>query len=96
MSNEKAKRETAGFFRGAPNWVITQVEGMPEGVSFESDQTMRRTPWYQSDLPVPPGYVSTSQWISIFIVIAGVLVWLGVRKAAVPGFTEAVASRSGE
>ena len=47
------------------------------------------TRWYGSDLPKPPGYVSTSQWISIFVVIAGVGIFLLGRKLNEPGFTTA-------
>ena len=94
ISDGEAKRETVGFDRGAPNWVVTKIEGLPEGVEFRSDRTMRRTPWYASDLPVPPGYVSTSQWISIFIMIAGVILVIYTRKWAVPGYSEAVALKS--
>ena len=93
ISEEQAKRETSGFFKGgAPQWVVTKIEGLPEGVEFLSDQTLRKTPWYGSDLPVPPGYFSTSQWISIFIVIAGVLLLVYTRRWAVPGYSEAIAT----
>ena len=48
--------------------------------------------WYHSDLPPPPGYVSTSQWISLLVVAAGVGILLLARRLNVPGYTEAVAN----
>ena len=96
ISDKQTPKEKAGFFQGAPNWVVTKIDGLPDGVTFDSDQTLRKTPWYSSDLPVPPGYVSTSQWISIFIVIVGVMLVVYTRRWAIPGYTEAVAKKSAE
>lgn len=93
MSDEPAKKQTGGFFAGAPSWRVDRVEGLPEGVEFMIDVRMRRTPWYGSDLPVPPGYVSTSQWISIFIIGAGILILVVSRRLRVPGYTEALRQR---
>ena len=50
-----------------------------------------RTEWYDSHLPSPPGYVSTSQWIGIGTLLAGVLVLLVVRKLQPQGYKDAVA-----
>ncbi len=48
---------------------------------------------YESDLPSPPGFVSTSQWISILVVAGGVLILVIARKLHQPGFAESVAAR---
>jgi len=97
ITDEEARRRKSGPFAGAaPNWQINKVDGLPSRARFDVDYSLRRRgpnpdPWYGSDLPVPPGYVSTSQWISIFIVIAGVLLLLASRAWQVPGYSEAVA-----
>jgi len=73
--------------RGAPpEWNISKVEGVPANVQI----TALNTIWYGSHLPKPPGYVSTSQWISVGIVLAGVLILLVSRRLREPGFSEAV------
>jgi phosphatidylglycerol:prolipoprotein diacylglycerol transferase len=73
-------------------WVIRSVEGLPEQVSFSS----RSSEWYGSHLPEPPDYVSTSQWISIAIVLAGAGIVLYARKRREPGYAEAVAAHAAE
>jgi phosphatidylglycerol:prolipoprotein diacylglycerol transferase len=103
ITDERADRVEQGPFAGrAPNWTIDTVtrgdETLLKGVVYRADPTLRRrhgspNPWYDSDLPVPPGYVSTSQWISIFVIAAGVSILLGARRWNVPGYTAAVASR---
>jgi hypothetical protein len=40
--------------------------------------------------------VSTSQWISVFVVAAGVLLLAYCRRLDRPGFTEAVATAQAE
>jgi hypothetical protein len=78
-------RET-GRGGAPPRWAITSVEGLGSDVRISS-----ATPrWYESDLPPPPGYVSTSQWISLIVVAAGVGILLIARRINEPGFTEAV------
>ena len=62
-------------------WVIRSIEGLPDNVSVSS----RSTQWYGSHLPEPPDYVSTSQWISIAIVLAGVGIVLYARRRREPG-----------
>lgn len=70
-----------------PDWNVAKVSGLPEGVRVTSG-----TPdWYASHLPVPPGYVSTSQWISVFVVLGGVALLLLSRRLQVPGYAAAVA-----
>ena len=103
ISDEPAKPQKEGPFAGmAPNWQINEVEGLPDGVPFRSDIRLRTrgghpNPYYGSDLPKPPDYVSTSQWISIFILIAGVLVLLAAQRVwKEPGYTEAVAAAQRE
>ncbi|MHC4932915.1 MAG: prolipoprotein diacylglyceryl transferase [Planctomycetota bacterium] len=94
ISDQRAQRRKSGRRLEAPGWEITGVDGLPAGVSFRSSLRRPRgglpTPWYASDLPVPPGYVSTSQWISIAVVVAGVLMLVGFRKYGQQSFRAAV------
>jgi phosphatidylglycerol:prolipoprotein diacylglycerol transferase len=71
-----------------PRWPIATVEGLPSEARLGSAGER----WYHSDLPSPPGYVSTSQWISLIVVAAGVGLLLLARRIDEPGFTEAVAN----
>ncbi|HEX5136770.1 MAG TPA: prolipoprotein diacylglyceryl transferase [Planctomycetota bacterium] len=80
------KAEAAAFHRF--NWPIDRIEGA-EGATIKVIEPRA----YNSDLPQPPGFVSTSQWISIAVVLGGVLVLLIARKLKQPGFAEAVAAR---
>jgi len=90
ISDEPAEARKEAFFRGgAPEWTLTTVDGLQDGVELARADSSR---WYHSDLPQPPGYVSTSQWISIFVCLAGIAVLLLARAAKVPGFREAVAA----
>jgi len=66
-------------------WPVDRIEGL-EGATVHV-LTVRQ---YNSDLPKPPGFVSTSQWISIAVVLGGVLILLIGRKLRQPGFREAV------
>ncbi|MDH3592971.1 MAG: prolipoprotein diacylglyceryl transferase, partial [Planctomycetota bacterium] len=96
ISDGPVKPQATGPFggRSAPRWSVSSIEGLPaEGVTVSAPDQTR---WYHSDLPVPPGYVSTSQWISIFVVIGGVLFWLIARKLGESGFTEAAARHAAE
>jgi len=68
-----------------PEWNVVAPPGTPPGVDFQS-----RTRAYGSDLPVPPGYVSTSQWISILVVLAGTGIILLARRAKIPPYAAAV------
>jgi phosphatidylglycerol:prolipoprotein diacylglycerol transferase len=72
----------------APPWEIAEVEGLPAGASVEARPVATpgrgRSGWYDSHLPVPPGYVSTSQWISVLVVGGAVLAWLTARRLRVP------------
>ena len=69
-------------------WPVSSIEGV-EGVTVK----VVRTREYKSDLPQPPGFVSTSQWISIAVALGGLFIVLIARKFRQPGFTEAVAAR---
>jgi len=77
---------------GPPRWAIATVTGLANDARFTSAQPR----WYQSDLPPPPGYVSTSQWISLIVVAAGIGILLLVRRLNVPGYSEAVENREPE
>jgi len=68
-------------------WPVDRIEGL-EGAEVH---VVELRP-YNSDLPKPPGFVSTSQWISIAVVLGGVLILLIGRKLKQPGFREAVAA----
>jgi len=70
----------------APPWPVAEVKGLPAGVKPEVGDTR----WYRSDLPQPPGYISTSQYISIGVVICGVVMLLGFRKLNAQSFADAV------
>ncbi|MHC5031570.1 MAG: prolipoprotein diacylglyceryl transferase, partial [Planctomycetota bacterium] len=78
-------RET-GRIGPPPRWPVVTVEGLGSDASLQAAGER----WYYSDLPPPPGYVSTSQWISLLVVAAGVGILLLARKLNVPGYTEAV------
>ena len=69
-------------------WNVDRIEGL-EGATVK---TVNVRP-YRSDLPQPPGYVSTSQWISILVVLGGVIILVVGHRLRQPGFTEAVAAR---
>lgn len=67
-------------------WPADRIEGL-EGATVRGLTTRP----YNSDLPKPPGYVSTSQWISIGVVLSGVAILLISRRLRRPGFADAVA-----
>jgi phosphatidylglycerol:prolipoprotein diacylglycerol transferase len=79
------KSELAAFHR--LQWPVDRIEGVP-GVTV---RTLQVRP-YKSDLPQPPGYVSTSQWISVGVALAGIVVYMIARRMRQPGFAEAVAA----
>jgi phosphatidylglycerol:prolipoprotein diacylglycerol transferase len=92
MSDERQSRKVLPT---ELNWTISGVDGLPDGVEVFSDQGLRTQQggpnyWYGSDLPRPPAYVSTSQWISVFIAACGVVLLLAFRKLGEPGFQHAV------
>jgi len=60
----------------APEWSVRGVEGLPEGVRIRNLPAR----WYRSDLPAPPGYVSTSQWLSILVLLAGIALLARLRR----------------
>jgi hypothetical protein len=68
-----------------PEWDLATVAGLPAGVTLSPG----RSRWYGSDLPKPPNYVSTSQWISVLIVAGGVLMLVVFRRTAVPPWSAA-------
>ncbi len=78
-------RET-GRIGPPPSWPIATVEGLGSEASLRSASER----WYHSDLPPPPGYVSTSQWISVLVVACGIGLLLLARRINEPGFAEAV------
>jgi phosphatidylglycerol---prolipoprotein diacylglyceryl transferase len=82
-----SKADVASFHR--MQWPIDRIEGH-EGLKLHVVDVRP----YGSDLPKPPGYVSTSQWISIAVALGGVLILLIARKLRQPGFTDAVAARA--
>jgi len=94
LSDEPAKPKAsvspllreAGRKGRPPRWPIATVEELGTEVRITSAEPR----WYQSDLPPPPGYVSTSQWISLLVVAAGIGILLLVRRLNVPGYAEAV------
>ena len=69
-------------------WPVDRIEGLPDATV----RTLHVRP-YKSDLPKPPGYVSTSQWISVGVALAGVMILAIARRRREPGFTETVAAR---
>ncbi|MGH7162547.1 MAG: hypothetical protein ACREID_03605, partial [Planctomycetota bacterium] len=70
------------FFDYPPvRWEIHALPGVPSTVNVRSGEPR----WYRSDLPVPPGYVSTSQWISAFVALAGAGVIFLSRSLRRPG-----------
>ncbi len=95
ISDERAKPEAQGRFVGAPQWPIDKIASLKDttGVTVSAPGSSR---WYGSDLPVPPNYVSTSQWISIFVVLAGIGVFLLGRGVKEHGFAEAVVAHAKE
>jgi len=80
-----------------PDWRVESVAGLPEGVAVASDTRTSESGlphargWYGSHLPRPPGYVSTSQWISVAVVLAGLGVLLLGRRLGAPGYAAALA-----
>jgi phosphatidylglycerol:prolipoprotein diacylglycerol transferase len=96
LSDEPAKPEApasplfreTGRIGAPPAWPIATVEGLGNEASLRAAGER----WYGSDLPPPPGYVSTSQWISLLVVAAGIGILLLARRLDVPGYTEAVAN----
>jgi len=96
LSDEPAQPEApespllrgAGRTGGPPRWPVATVDGLGSEARLQSAGER----WYHSDLPPPPGYVSTSQWISLLVVAAGVGILLLARKLNVPGYAEAVAN----
>jgi phosphatidylglycerol:prolipoprotein diacylglycerol transferase len=81
-----SKAEAAAFHR--LQWAVDRIEGH-EGVKV----TVLEVRAYGSDLPSPPGFVSTSQWISILVAGGGVLILVIARKLRQPGFADSVAAR---
>jgi hypothetical protein len=69
------KDEIPALRREMRPWPIDKAQGA-------TDATVRtvKTRLYRSDLPQPPGYVSTSQWISIGVAVAGALLFLLARR----------------
>jgi phosphatidylglycerol:prolipoprotein diacylglycerol transferase len=95
ISDEPAKADARGLAAqtlrdGPPPWDIRDVEGLPGGAQV----VPAGAEWYGSHLGTPPGYVSTSQTISIVVVLAGAGLWLLVRRRKQPGFREAAADAS--
>ncbi|MHC4551044.1 MAG: prolipoprotein diacylglyceryl transferase [Planctomycetota bacterium] len=83
--------EGAGAIGYPPDWEIETIEGLPPQTRIVPGETSGPR-WYGSDLAPPPGYVSTSQLISLFVVLAGVGVLLVTRRLNVDGYTEAARS----
>ncbi len=81
-----ATKDLAAFHR--LQWPIDRIEGL-SGATVRTENVRA----YKSDLPKPPGYVSTSQWISVGVAAAGVMILVIARRRREPGFTEAVAAR---
>jgi hypothetical protein len=71
----------------ARGWQVDRIEGL-EGATVRALQPRP----FNSDLPQPPGFVSTSQWISIAVALSGVLVLAISRKLRQPGYRDAVAA----
>ncbi|MEE8106247.1 MAG: prolipoprotein diacylglyceryl transferase, partial [Planctomycetota bacterium] len=69
-----------GTFTGHAGWKPT-IEQLPAGVTAVPTFSRR----YNSHLPAPPDYVSTSQTIGIFILLFGVGVLLVSRRMKLPG-----------
>lgn len=78
-------RET-GRIGAPPSWPVATVEGLGTEATLKAVGER----WYHSDLPPPPGYVSTSQWISLLVVACGIGLLLVARRVNEPGFAEAV------
>ncbi len=91
ITDEPAAPRRSLLGSAPPEWNVLVPEGTPSGVEFDS-----RTRTYASDLPVPPGYVSTSQWISIVVVLAGVGIILLCRRLKLPPYAEAVKQAQAE
>lgn len=87
ISDGPATAKELAAFRMLP-WPVDRIEGHND----VTVKTLRVRP-YKSDLPKPPGYVSTSQWISVLVALGGVLILVIARRLREPGFTEAVAAR---
>ncbi|MFQ5844223.1 MAG: prolipoprotein diacylglyceryl transferase [Planctomycetota bacterium] len=65
-----------------PAWEIKTLGGLPEGVTVRSAPSE----WYDSHLGVPPGYFSTSQWVSLLLLPAAVaFLWICRRRES-PGY----------
>ena len=77
------------FAEGA-GWNPTEVAGLPPEVSAR----LVAVGPYDSHLPAPPGYISTSQWIGLLILALGVGVVLLARKLEEPGYAAAVEAAS--
>ncbi len=73
-------------FANDASWNPTVVAGLPPEVSVRHVVTVP----YDSHLPAPPGYVSTSQWIGLLILALGVGVLVLARKLEEPGYAAAV------
>lgn len=77
-----------------PNWSVDAIEGVPPAVRVSSDTLTSRDPgrqgWYDSHLRVPPGFVSTSQWISLAVLLAGVGCIALARRRKEPGYGAAL------
>ncbi len=82
----------AGKRESRPDWSVDAIAGLPEGVRVTSDTRTsesgipRYQGWYGSHMPRPPGYVSTSQWISILVVLAGVGMLVLSRRIGAPPY----------
>jgi len=69
-----------GRFGGNNGWK-PGFEDLPTGVTAIATFSRR----YNSHLPAPPGYLSTSQTIGFFILLAGIGVLFVARKMKLPG-----------
>jgi phosphatidylglycerol:prolipoprotein diacylglycerol transferase len=82
-----------------PEWSVDAIDNLPPEVRVSSDTRTSRDPgrqgWYDSHLPVPPGFVSTSQWISLAVVLAGAGILALARRRREVGYGAALAAAAG-